>query len=109
MLAGANGSAFYRDVPLGHYHIAPESFGRDCNQYRNVDLSPDQQLYVKIVSLDSCGMSVSGCMNCARDAFLRLGNPAGDRASRNRSRPRRHLTARRFQFARMKPAPTLAL
>jgi hypothetical protein len=68
MLAGANG-AFYRDVPLGPYHIAPESFGRDCNQYRHVDLSPDQQLYVKIVSLDSCGMSVSGCMNCARDAF----------------------------------------
>ena len=28
-----------------------------------------QQLYVKIVSLDSWGMSVSGCKNCARDAF----------------------------------------
>ena len=31
--------------------------------------SPDQQLYVKIVSLNSWGMSVSGCKNCARDAF----------------------------------------
>jgi hypothetical protein len=39
------------------------------NQDRNVDLSPGQQLYVKIVSLDSWGMSVSGCKNCARDAF----------------------------------------
>ena len=34
-----------------------------------MDLSPSQQLYVKIVSLDSWGMSVSGCKNCARDAF----------------------------------------
>ena len=24
-----NGAAFYRDVPPGHYHIEPESFGRD--------------------------------------------------------------------------------
>ena len=67
--AVANGSAFYRDVPPGHYHIAPESFGRDFNQDRSVDLSPGQQLYVKIVSLNSWGMSVSGCKNCARDAF----------------------------------------
>ena len=37
----------------------PESFGRDFNQDRNVDVSPDQQLYVKIVSLNSWGMSVS--------------------------------------------------
>ena len=48
--AAENGSAFYRDVPPGHYHIAPESFGRDFNQDRNVDLAPGQQLYVKIVS-----------------------------------------------------------
>jgi hypothetical protein len=34
-----NGSAFFRDVPPGHYHISPESFGRDFNQDRNVDLS----------------------------------------------------------------------
>jgi hypothetical protein len=67
--AVANGDAFYRDVPPGHYHIAPESSGRDFNQDRNVDLSPGQQLYIKIVSLDSWGVSVSGCKNCARDAF----------------------------------------
>ena len=48
--AAENGSAFYRDVPPGHYHISPESFGRDFNQDRNVDLAPGQQLYVKIVS-----------------------------------------------------------
>jgi hypothetical protein len=67
--AVANGSAFYRDVSPGHYHIAPESFGRDFNQDRNVDLSPSQQLSVRIVSLDIWRMSVSGCKNCARDAF----------------------------------------
>lgn len=67
--AVANGSAFYRDVPPGHYHIAPESFGRDVNQDRNVDLAAGQQIYVRIVSLESWGSSVSGCKNCARDAF----------------------------------------
>jgi hypothetical protein len=67
--AVANGSAFYRDVPPGHYHIAPESFGRDFNQDRNVDLAPGQQLYVKIVSLDAWGVSVSGSKNIVRDAF----------------------------------------
>jgi hypothetical protein len=64
-----NGSAFYRDIPPGHYHIAPESYGRDFNQDRNVDLAPGQQLYVKIVSLESWGASVSSCKNCARDSF----------------------------------------
>lgn len=64
-----NGSAFYRDVPPGHYHIAPESFGRDVNQDKDVDLGPGQQLYVKIVSLESWGMSVSASKNIVRDAF----------------------------------------
>ena len=50
-----NGGAFYRDVPPGHYRIAPESFGRDTNQDRNVDLAPGQLLYVKVVSLESWG------------------------------------------------------
>ncbi len=67
--AVANGNAFYRDVPPGHYHIAPESFGSDFNQDRNVDLIPGQQLYVKIVSLGSWGVSVSGSKNMARDTF----------------------------------------
>ena len=52
-----------------HSYIAPESFGRDFNQDRNVDLAPGQQLYVKIVSLDSWGASVSASKNIARDAF----------------------------------------
>jgi hypothetical protein len=38
--AVANGNVFYRDVPPGHYHIAPESFGRDINQDRDVNLGP---------------------------------------------------------------------
>jgi hypothetical protein len=65
----ANGNAFYLDVPPGHYRIVPESFGRDVNQDRNVDLAPGQQLYVKIVSLGSWGVSVSGSKNMARDTF----------------------------------------
>jgi hypothetical protein len=38
--AVANGSAIYRDVPPGHYHIAPNSFGQDFNQDKDVDLAP---------------------------------------------------------------------
>lgn len=49
----ANGGAFYRDVPPGHYYIAPESYGRDFNQDTDVDLVPRQQLYVKVLSLRS--------------------------------------------------------
>jgi hypothetical protein len=64
-----NGNVFYRDVPPGHYHIAPESFGRDFNQDKDVDLAPGQQLYVKIVSLHSWGVSVSGSRNFQRDTF----------------------------------------
>jgi hypothetical protein len=67
--AVGNGNAFYRDVPPGHYHISPQSFGRDVNQDRDVDLVPGQQLYVKIVSLESWGVSVSGSKNFERDAF----------------------------------------
>jgi hypothetical protein len=35
----ANGSAFYRDVPAEHYHIAPVSYNRDFNQDKDVSLS----------------------------------------------------------------------
>jgi Protein of unknown function (DUF2846) len=64
-----NGNAFYRDVPPGHYHIAPQSFGRDFNQDKDVDLTPGQQLFVKIVSLQSWGVSVSGSRKIQRDTF----------------------------------------
>ena len=62
----ANGSAFYRDVPPGHYHIAPVSYNRDFNQDRNVDLAPGQQVYVKILSSQSWD---GACRNCVRDTF----------------------------------------
>lgn len=62
----ANGSAFYRDVPPGHYHIAPVSYNRDFNQDRDVDLAPGQQLYVKILSSQSWD---GACRNCVRDTF----------------------------------------
>ena len=62
----ANGSAFYRDVPAGHYHIAPVSYNRDINQDRDVDLAAGQQLYVKILSSQSWG---GACRDCVRDTF----------------------------------------
>jgi hypothetical protein len=62
----ANGSAFYRDVPPGHYHIAPVSYNRDFNQDRDVDLAPGQQLYVKILSLRNWD---GACRHCGRDTF----------------------------------------
>jgi hypothetical protein len=65
----ANGSATYRDVPPGRYHIAPVSFAHDFNQDRNVDLAAGQQLYVKIVSLVSWGSEDSASRSFQRDAF----------------------------------------
>jgi Protein of unknown function (DUF2846) len=67
--AVANGNAFYRDIPPGNYHIASESFGHDFNQDKNVDPAPGEQLYVKIVSLESWGVSVSGSRSIQRDTF----------------------------------------
>ena len=75
-----NGNAFYRDVPPGHYHIAPESFGQDFNQDKDVDLAAGQQLYVKIVSLESWGVSVSGSKNIERDAFYLYAMETTERA-----------------------------
>lgn len=65
----ANGSAIYRDVAPGPYHIAPDSWGRDINQDTNVSLVPGQQLYIKIVSLKSWAISVSGSRSFQRDTF----------------------------------------
>ena len=62
----ANGSAFYRDVPPGHYHVSPVSYNRDFNPDRDIDLAPGQQLYVKIVSSQSWD---GACKNCVRDTF----------------------------------------
>src|SRR5215472_16832058 len=49
----ANGGAFYRDVSAGHYHIAPQSYGQDFNQDRDVDLASGQQVYCSVASLRS--------------------------------------------------------
>jgi Protein of unknown function (DUF2846) len=49
----ADGSAFYRDVPPGHYHISVESAGTDVNQDKDVDLAAGQEAFVKILSLSS--------------------------------------------------------
>ena len=49
----ANGGMFYRDVSPGHCHIAPQSYGQDFNQDRDVDLAPGQQVYCSVASLRS--------------------------------------------------------
>jgi len=64
-----NGGAFYRDVPPGPYHIAPQSWARDFNQDTNVALVPGQQVYVKILDLTSWASSVSVSKNFQRDSF----------------------------------------
>ncbi len=46
----ADGSAFYRDVAPGHYHITVASIGMDVNQAKDVDLAPGQEAYVKILA-----------------------------------------------------------
>ena len=45
-----DGSAFYRDVPPGRYHITVVSSGMDVNQSKEVDLPPGGEAYVKILS-----------------------------------------------------------
>jgi hypothetical protein len=39
----------YRDVAPGRYHIAPESFGIDVHQARDVDVLAGQEIYVKVL------------------------------------------------------------
>lgn len=68
--AVVNGGAFYRDVSPGYYHIAPQSYGRDLNQDKHVDLAAGQQLYCKIVSLRSWQLGVGGSQSgFDRDTF----------------------------------------
>jgi hypothetical protein len=64
-----NGGEFYRDVPPGTYHIAPQSWARDFNQDTNVALVSGQQVYVKILDLTSWATSVSASRNIERDSF----------------------------------------
>jgi len=65
----ANGSAFYRDVPPGRYHIAPASFVPNSRQDTYVELAPGQQAYVKIVSLSAWGSDNTAARDIDRDAF----------------------------------------
>jgi hypothetical protein len=65
----ANGSAFYRDIPPGRYHIAPASFIPNSRQDTNVELAPGQQAYVKIVSLSAWGSDTTAARDIDRDAF----------------------------------------
>jgi hypothetical protein len=58
----------YRDVPPGSYHIAPESFGVDTNQTRNVQLAAGQEIYVKILD-DPLMMSSGDRTEFRRDTF----------------------------------------
>ena len=51
--AAENGSAFYRDVPPGHYLVTVQTVGIDTNQTANFDLVSGREAYVKIVSLPS--------------------------------------------------------
>jgi len=64
---------FYRDVPPGHYHIAPQSYGHDFNQGKDIELGAGQQVYIKIVSLrawETWKLGVGGDeSNFDRDTF----------------------------------------
>lgn len=44
-----DGSAFYRDVAPGSYHVSVASGGRDTNQDKDVDLPPGQEAFVKVL------------------------------------------------------------
>jgi hypothetical protein len=65
----ANGSAFYRDLAPGVYHVAPQTWARDFNQTTNVALVPGQTAYVKILDLTSWATSVSASRIIRRDSY----------------------------------------
>ena len=67
----------YRHVPPGHHHIAPQSYGRDFNQDKDIELGAGQQVYVKIVSLRVWELGVGGDeSNFDRDIFYAWLMPA---------------------------------
>src|SRR5215467_13659138 len=69
------GGASYRDVPAGPYPITVDSYGKDFNQEKDVQLAAGQELYVKIVSLRAWivggggGGDGGGGSEYARDTF----------------------------------------
>ena len=62
-----DGPAFV-DVAPGSYRIAPESFGVDSNQTRDVQLAAGQEIYVKILD-DPTLMSGGDKTQFQRDTF----------------------------------------
>jgi hypothetical protein len=69
-----DGPAFV-DVASGRYHIAPESFGVDTNQTRDVNLAAGQTIYVKILD-DPTLMSSGDKTQFQRDTFYTWVVPA---------------------------------
>jgi len=63
------------DVAPGSYHIAPESFGVDSNQTRDVDLAAGQTVYVKILD-DPTMISEGDKTQFQRDTFYTWVVPA---------------------------------
>lgn len=63
------------DVAPGRYHIAPESFGVDTNQTRDVNLAAGQTIYVKILD-DPMMMSSGDKTEFRRDTFYAWVVPA---------------------------------
>jgi len=56
------------DVMPGAYHIAPESFGVDTNQTRDVRLTAGQEVFVKIID-DPSWISGGDITSFQRDTF----------------------------------------
>jgi hypothetical protein len=65
----------YVDVAPGHYHIAPETYGVDSNQTRDVNLAAGQTAYVKILD-DPTWISSGDTMAFERDTFYAWLMPA---------------------------------
>ncbi len=63
-----DGSAFYRDVSPGRYHVTVASDGTDVNQAKDVDLGPGQQAFVKILAATGWETG-GGSGSYARDTF----------------------------------------
>jgi hypothetical protein len=79
----AAGPPVFVDVAPGVYHIAPESFGVDTNQTRNINLAAGQAVYVKILD-DPTVVSGGDQTEFRRDTFYTwLVPPALARAEMN--------------------------
>jgi hypothetical protein len=75
--------AFYRDLPPGHYHVSVDSYLTEFNQTKDVDLTPGQQVYFKVVSAEfACsgggggGDGSGGGGDCQRENFYVWSVPA---------------------------------